>query len=344
MTCIKTSTLRQVFKRHILEDLEVGDSALGDYQTVLNLWESLMRDLPVGQISKLTVKEFRTKISKQVIFRESAQQRTRSPATVNKLMRVFKALVRRLWPQDSHNPEGLGLVDYFRFPGPLTEPRNLLEKFTFSRKDLSTLYEACHHAKPVKSRRKSHLYEPLLWRTALVLGLNCGPRTWDLFRLEWPSIRWEDFRYGSVCFVAQKTEKAQRIPLNRLAAIHLRAVQEMGLDAQRIFPGFQKNKTFYRCWKNICAAAALQTMKGRTTRFEDNRKTCSSRYDDVFEGVGSWVTGHSLKGVNAKHYQDANSRVRNAVYNLPQPKAFREGARQLLDQMKSSTSSLIPSN
>lgn len=328
------STLRQVFRLHIKDDLEVGESAFGDYNTVITLWEELQKDYPVGEINKALVKEFRTRVSCQKIDVGTERERKRSPATVNKLMRVFKALVRRMWPKDSHNPEGLGLVDYFEFPGPLSEPANLLQKFTFSRKDLSALYRASVHAKPVKSHRRSHLYNALLWQCSLVLSLNCGPRTWDLFSLDWDNIVWDEFKYGALVFCAKKTEKAQRIPLNQVASIHLKAVRALKLDPVKIFPGFKKNKTFYSCWKNICRAADLESMKGRNTRFEDNRKTCSSRYDDSFEGVGAWVTGHCLKGVNAKHYQDATQRVRNAVYKLKQPVAFRKGAKELLAKLK----------
>ncbi|MBA4030859.1 MAG: integrase [Planctomyces sp.] len=332
--CTPQSTLRQVYRIHIYRDLEVGEDALSDYNHVINLWEKLALDRAVGKIDREAVKDFRSRLSNQLIDKGTTRERKRSPATVNKLMRVFKALVRRMWPKDSRNPDGLGLVEYFRFPKPVSEPRNLLERFTFSRPQLSNLYNACIHAKPIKSHRHSHLYNPLLWQTALVLSLNCGPRTWDLFALKWANVDFSKYRFGAVTFTAEKTDKTQTIPLNKVAAIHLRAVKALSLDATLIFPSFKKNKTFYRCWKNICVAAQCQSMKGRNTRYEDNRKTCSTRYDDAFEGVGSWVTGHSLKGVNAKHYQDATARVRKAVYNLVQPRAFRQGAKLHLAKLK----------
>lgn len=315
------STLRQAFEVHVLPRLdERRPATLVEYWTLLAHWERLTENGPVGWIDREAVKQFRQRLIEETCRRGTKRYR-RSPATVNKILRTFAALIAPLWPADRFNPDGKGLVPYFAFPQPL--PRQKRLPFVFSRRELSALYLAAEACRPTGGHRRSGLHLPLLWRTAMAVALNTGPRTWDLFALRWEDVRWDDFRHGAVFYRARKTGKIQRPPLNRVARAHLEAVRRLELDADQVFPGFRKHKAFYAAWRRICARAGVQAP------FEAFRKTCSTWHDDVLSGVGAWLTGHSVRGVNAEHYQDPTRRVLRAVYRLRNPLEFRRGARVL---------------
>lgn len=317
-------TLRDAFVLHILPDLQEEErtpATLNEYATTLTHWENLTPDPPVPKIDRVLLKAFRKRLI-ETPYTRGKKKHKRSPATVNKIMRTLTAAITPLWPADRHNPGGLGLVEFFKPLEALAEQGEL--PFVFSRAEMSALYRACEACKATRGYRNTPLYCAAAWRAAIVLALNAGPRTWDLFRLRWSDIRWDEFRYGSVRFRATKTGKLQRIPLNRAARIHLQYLQSLGLSAELVFPGFRKNKSFYAAWARICKAANVNAP------FESFRKTCSTLHDDVIGGVGEWICGHSVRGTNAKNYQNPTNRVFRAIYGLKCPAEFRRGARALL--------------
>lgn len=310
------STLRQCFEALVEPELvDRAEATRVEYEISLTHWERMTPDLPVSQITRELLRQFRQKLI-DTPFRQGSQKRARSPSTVNKIMRTLSATISPLWPADRMNPGGLGLIPFFRPLEPLKRQKKL--PFVFSRKEMSALYRACDAAGVTGGYRKTRLYHPFLWRTAIVLALNTGPRAWDLFSLRWEDVRFQDFRYGSVFYQAAKTGKIQRPPLNRLARAHLERLKALQLDAELVFPDFRKNKSFYAAWNRICAAAGVKAP------FEAFRKTCSTLHDDVIAGVGAWLTGHSVRGVNAESYQNPTRRVLRAVYDFRNPRAFSE--------------------
>ncbi len=325
------STLRYCFESLILPDLkdeERAPTTLGEYEIVLSHWENYTANPPVCQIDREVLKAFRTKLVEKP-YKRGKQKRKRSPATVNKIMRTLKAAITPLWPADRHNSGGRGFVEFCKFPRPLAKVKKL--PFVFNRTEMTLLYESADACRPPKQFRKSPLYNPALWRAAMVLALNTGPRTWDLYQLRWEDVRWNDFRYGSIFFSARKTAKMQRLPLNKCARAHLEHLRSLKLDAEKVFPGFSKNKSFYAAWKRICEKAGVQVP------FESFRKTCSTLHEDCVPRTGEWITGHGLRGVNAENYQNPTNRVFKAIYHLKQPRAFRLGAEQLLAAIQSAS-------
>jgi integrase len=315
------STLRDCWEVYVLPELDERTAAtLREYHDTLALWERYTGNPPVEAINRETVKGFRQALMDKPFVR-GRKRRKRSPETVNKHLRNLAAALSPLWPADRHNPGGKGFLPFFKFPTRL--PRQKTLPFVFSLAQMTALYRAADACLVPGQHRRGGLYVPALWRLAFVLAFNTGPRTWDLFALRWEDVRWDDFRYGSVYYAARKTVKFQRPPLNRCSRTHLEYVQSLGLDADLVFPGFTKNDAFYRAWKRICATAGLQA------DFEDFRKTCSTLHDDVVPGVGAWLTGHEVHGVNAQNYQNPTRRVCNAVYRRKLPKGFVEGARAL---------------
>lgn len=315
------SSLRACWEVYVLPELDdLSPATLVEYETLWKHWERLTANPPASSIDRATIKSFRTKLL-ETPFRRGKKKCQRTHATVNKLLRMLIAAINPLWPADRHNPGGKSFIPFFEFPSPLPSQKCLT--FTYSRAQMTALYDAADACVLPGQRRRSPVNLPILWRTAMVLALNTGPRTFDLFDLTWNDFRWDDYQHGSVYYAARKTAKLQRPPLNSCARIHLDHVRSLGLDPVRVFPHFGKNKTFYKAWKRICAAANVDG------DFEDFRKTCSTMHDDISKGVGAWLTGHEVAGVNAQNYQNPTRRVRRVVYRLKNPKGFRLGARQL---------------
>lgn len=331
--------LRAWFKAKILpglmEQIEIGQRSqqtLELYENALTHWEQKATDPlspggktldpPITNISEEVVKDFRKRLMKEQ-FLMGKRKGNRTNQTVNKIMRHLRRIVRSLFPKDSRNPKGHGVIELFPWPEELRRQKTLT--FTFSRKELSSLYLGCAHCKSKSkySRHKSPMHCPHKWRTALVLALNCGARTWDLFKLEWSSIHWDKFKYGAVWFQSRKTAKIQMVPLNRVARIHLEHLRKQYPNEKLIFEGFKKNSTFYRAWERI------ETHAGVTAPFESMRKTCSTLHDDVLYGVGAFILGHSPRGVNATSYDNPTPRVTRTVYRLKCPAEFRRGAQSL---------------
>lgn len=312
-------TLRNVFDQHYLPILgKRTDSTLRDYKALLNDWERLTDDQSVDVINRRFLMSFQSELAEEEYRKgKNSPLVRRSPATVNKKFRFLKPLVACCFPKDRFNPEGLGIIDYCRFPDRLEEVQRIPK--IYSAKQINALMKATLH----KSIMWPKYNTALTWQVLIVCGWNFGARTYDLFDLSWKDI---DFSYrngtGAVQFVACKTSKLQRIPMHRLVKAHLRKLRGFQVDTPDVFPQFAatNKKTLYRHWKKLLAHAGIESRRC----FEDFRKTCNSTYNDHFDGVGSYVLGHSLSGVNAINYDNPTNRVFQAVQNLPQPKAFKE--------------------
>ncbi|MFO1046020.1 MAG: integrase [Planctomycetaceae bacterium] len=315
------STLRQCYEALILPELECSPATLELNQDALTMWERYTANPPVQAINRETLKEFRDKLL-ATPYPRGKTTRTRSAATVNRHMRHIRTMISPLWPADRHNLDGRGFLDFFKPPKRVKTKKRLA--ITFKPEELSALYRNCEAAKPAGGYRRSHLHNPTLWRLALVLALNTGPRTWDLFALKWSDIIETDFRHGSVCYESLKTAKLQRVPLNPVSRVHLDHVRRLQLHAERVFPGFSKCHSFYEAWNRIRTAAGIRPLP-----FETMRKTCSTLHNDIVPKAGAFLTGHELQGVNAEAYDNPTNRVLKAVYKLPQPEAFVIGSQGL---------------
>lgn len=309
--------LRDVFEQVHLPNLDqLAPKTLTDYGTLLRHWEKLTGNPDVAEITRSVVKDFQAKL----LAGKNCRRGKRSAATVNKLFRVLKPLIRCCWPKDSRNPLGLGACDYFLFPkgAPVQRklPRDLADD------EISRLFAAAAHARcpgrpPIEPEK--------LWRAYLVLHLNCGPRTFDLLGWRWSQITFTEPREGceaTVEFVAQKTGKLQRIPLNATCAAALRAIRS---ESEFVWPGWQRQNATHvrRTWIKLCDAAGVRCV------MEDFRKTCNTRYQTHAPGVGPWILGHSMIGVNATNYWNATRDILRAMATFPQPACYAEWAASL---------------
>lgn len=179
--------------------------------------------------------------------------------------------------------------------------------------EINAVYKACDVAKwPYSSD-----CPPLLWRLAIVVFYNCGPRTQDFFQLHWKNV---DLKIQRVSFLAQKTSKLQGVPFQEIVSLHFESILQNQLESDRVFQTTKCKRTLYDQWKAIQDAAGITDY----IEFRDLRETCSSRLDAANPGAkaGKWVLGHGPRGVNEVYYHNPTPEVILAVEKLEQPDSF----------------------
>jgi integrase len=313
----RPKTLRDVWTSCVKPDLdEPAKKTLGDYETVLRHWEKLMKDPPIEAVNRETLKEFQAKL----LAGKNSPNGHRSPATVNKLFRILKPLIRHCWPKDAQNPAGLGACDYFKFPKAVAVQLRLPTVL-----DDDTITKLFKAAAGVNCPGR-HAPRPAvdLWRAYLVLHLNTGARTFDLLGWRWSQVDWS-FRCGActgaISFTAQKTGKLQRIPLNATCVAALRRIEH---TEEFVWPTWQRHNATHmrRSWRKLCQQAGVDC------RMEDFRKTCNTRHEELRPGMGQWVLGHALNGVNARNYMNPTKMIGDAMAAFPQPHCITEWIRE----------------
>jgi integrase len=301
------------------EDRELTAATIEDYEVLINHWNRVMNGMPVDEINKRAITQFRDRMASEKPRPKS--RTTRSHATVNKHLRYLRHIVTKCFPVDRANPEGLGIIDYFKWPATLPEDEKIPR--IFRRKDISALYRGASQLK----WPQGPIPAPLVWRLYLVIAWNVGPRVFDIIELRWSGIRMDDFGgLGSISLRAKKTGKLQRIPMHPVLRQHIQDYPRVPGE-ERIFPSQMKrsNKTqMLRVWKRLLKHVALSSEHC----MEDMRKSCNTQYETDSPGVGEFVLGHrkSAGMVNAKNYFNPTKAVIRAVKKFPQPKAFTEGA------------------
>lgn len=313
-------TLRQIWELHVQPDMvNPAAKTLEEFTTVLSHWRALTGDPPGSMISREVLRAFQ----RSLLAGKNSRSGRRSAATVNKILRTMRPLIARCWPKDSHNPDGLGLCDYFRYPPALKFQKSIPR--VLSDDEITRLWTAAD-APRWRSRGEKRLPADL-WRAAMLLHFNCGPRTFDLLTWQWDAIDWSFSRLGcdaTIEFVATKTKKTQRLPLNATCVAALRKIAPPGKPpsslAGPIWPGWTRSNSSQvrKAWKTICEAAGVVCVE------EDWRKTCNTRHEANYRGVGPWVLGHGTSGVNATNYYNATDDILRAMASLPQPRCFAD--------------------
>lgn len=315
-------SLRAVWEQHVQPDLphDAAVKTVQGYTDALSHWEALTGDAPVHRISRELLREFQHKL----LQGKHSKTGDRSPATVNKILRTIRPLIVRCWPKDSHNPDGLGLIDYFRWPQAIKWQKRIPR--VLSDEEITALFNAADAGRWQRRGETRPMAD--LWRAAMICGFNCGPRVYDLLGWDSSKIDWQFDRGdcpASVQFVAKKTGKTQRLPLNRTVASAIRRIlpPPSTIDDQPstlLWPGWSATNAWQirSAWKRICEAAGVQCV------LEDFRKTCNTRHQANRAGMGPWVLGHSASGVNATNYYDPTEDILRAMATLPQPQVFRD--------------------
>ncbi|MDE2103071.1 MAG: hypothetical protein KGL39_37850 [Patescibacteria group bacterium] len=288
-------------------------------------WARITEDPPVSAITDLSLLAFRQARLADVPPGSSEK----SAWTVNKDLRGIRRVLRHLGPRSHGNPAGLGLISIIPYCEMLAAMPGELR--IASDAELSALFSACD----VATWPRTRVPAPQLWRALLVCAYNWGANRQDLYRLSDVSIAAGDGRnYGPrtdrlyVRFVRQKTRRKKPqplvIPLNATVAMH---VQGLLCPGERLFPfPAQNHRDFKRQWDRIHADAGISL--DRKIHFQDLRKTCNTRFDEISAGIGEWILGHAARDVNRKFYLDVSARILDAVDRLPQPSGFKSLDRQ----------------
>lgn len=322
-------SLRAIYRRYVAPTLiDRAEKTREAYLTALSHWERLTCDPPVSVINSETLLNFQ--LDMKCELKRNGERR--SSATVNKNLRVLHPLITLLMPPDVHNPDGLGIIPYLRFPRALAQPEQIPRVLTHA--ELDRLYE---NASVVRwpSEEATGIKADLFWKTIIVALRNCGPRVYDLFELNSDSISfecedWPSFNLGWIRFRANKTGKLQRIPINAVTMAHFKAILR---GTSRVFPScfsYSNKSRVLEHFRNIIDAARFID----PIVMNDLRKTCNTHYRRLGKpDVGDFILGHSSRGVNARNYYDPTLDVLEAVRDLPQPQSFIDGAKKLAPEL-----------
>lgn len=295
--------LRDCYEKYVLPDMKDSpEGTLSVYRTALNHWEARTSNPNVGEITNESLRD----------FKETFELEKYSPESIKKYWRHIRRILRRVGPPIQGNPLGESIIDRVPYMAP---PKKRFRKFPrlVTDEEINAVYQACDVAKwPYTSD-----CPPLLWRLALVVFFNCGPRTQDFFQLLWENV---DLKMRRVSFVAQKTSKLQGVPFQEIVGLHFESVFQNQKKNERVFRSTKCKRTLYDQWKAIQDAAGIKEY----IEFRDLRETCSSRLDAANSGAkaGKWVLGHGPRGVNEVYYLNPSPEVIQAVENLEQPDSF----------------------
>lgn len=304
-------TLRQYYAAHVRHLIDHHKrSSLAEDRVAIKNWELHTGNPDLRSISREHL----------VKLRDGLLAAGRSKATVNKTWREVKAILEIASDEDviAKVPKiGVGMKARL-----VAEPAKI-QREIISDDELTRLWHACEHA---TYPQRGTFPTVAMWRSILFLLRLYGPRTLDLFRLRWESIKPKS---RLIQFEAMKTGKLQGLPMTDLAARHIE--QFRGIDATFVFPGFRSHGSFlkgpgrwargyYSTWRSeICPAAELEA----TIVFKHFRETMVSTLNGVEPNLGNWIAGHYVPGVSAQKYDLPTARIRAAIESVSVPDCFQ---------------------
>jgi len=182
------------------------------------------------------------------------------------------------------------------------------------------------------------LHEPDL-RAAWVLGVNCGPRTVDLFRMKYGSnVRGLCGDRPEVVYRAKKTGKVHWIPLHPYTVAHLRRLVALhghldprdpdgpvfprltsrAKDPERSKPARRRNARI----KQVLEQLGLSVEGDYEKPWQVLRSTCNSLLNNHRPGAGALVTHGKDLDVSSQHYWNHFPLLVEAVKTMPMPEEF----------------------
>ncbi len=171
-------------------------------------------------------------------------------------------------------------------------------------------------------------------RTAYWVDLHAGPRAVDLFLLKRTDIVRDHLGRKLLDFTSRKTGKPQAIPISKETDSVLMDWLATH-DSEWVFPGLSRpdsdepEQTYQARVRNAMMRQFLIsagiTQEEIPKPWQSARATCNERYESHMPGVGQFILGHKLQGVNAKSYRSPNELVHKAVSTLP---AYQPSDRQ----------------
>jgi len=247
------STLREAFETYVAAGI-TAPRTRRSYQDALTHWERNTTNPAVNTIDDTVVAEFRARL----INRELG------PATINKIWRTLRPIVRRLGPKHPAHPERVGLLDREPYFAPLQTTRR--QPRIVGSVEFESLYDACSVAEWPQD-----LDAVELWRAALLAWRETGARCWEVWgetegcgwlwenlshagtRRRLPGRGWIRSRRNAIRFHSGTRRGWTTVELSKRLKAHLDALWHAG---RRIFPATKCRSDFYDQWRCIVDRAA----------------------------------------------------------------------------------------
>ena len=305
-------TLRAAFERHHLPELtgRVSPRTLERYRRALAAWERHSGDPPVGRVDN----------SAMTAFRNARAAEGLSPNTVNGDLTHLRVMFRRLAPQETGNPMGVGVVARVPYARPLPTERKLPRRVTAAELD------AVHAAAGRMTWPDMLPFEPAeWWRALLAVAVGCGPRLGDLLALPADAF---DGGSGTLRFHMRKVRAWHAVPVGAVVSAHVAPLLAATADGRgRLFwPRAERatrltsNRAFYTRWRTLMEESGID----RPFTPHDLRRTCGSLYYRVGgKELAGFVLGHAGVGTTMGFYVDPTEAARDAADRIDWPPAFR---------------------
>ena len=209
-----------------------------EYRATLSTWERLTHNPPLGSVSPFDLASFKA----------AAVAAGLAVATVNKHLRHLSHLLTKAGPIGPGNRDGLGLVAVSPWTKPLREREKQIR--TVDDAAFMAFYESTGAA---RYPNVPGILPAAWWRALIVCALTLIVRRQALLGLTWGNVD----LVGKWVTVEGTTDKAGRVRRKRLhdaARSHLLRIRHPG---PLVFPFPHSEKTFYRSWARIEAAAGV---------------------------------------------------------------------------------------
>lgn len=160
-------------------------------------------------------------------------------------------------------------------------------------------------------------------RVAFWLGLHIGARPVDLFCLRWSDFIKDARGRRLVEFESRKTGKLQAVPIsvetwkmvqslpaNPCGYLFVPFASPDSDDPEKSYPARTRNGIMKQLLSSVGVVDVAKP-------WQVARATCNERFESHRPGVGPFILGHSLQGVNARSYRQPTEAVHEAVRTLP---------------------------
>ncbi|HWL07136.1 MAG TPA: tyrosine-type recombinase/integrase, partial [Planctomicrobium sp.] len=296
-------TLTGAFERHYRIE-ELRGSTVVAYQSALKLWERLTEQPDVRDIDNIMVDNFRSAALKEF-----------APYTVNRYWGACRSILRRIGPQETRNPWGLGIIDHIPAMRPCKVPFRRPPRL--SMEDMDRIYLASCRMK-LPTRNVPH--PGFWWQAVVVMAYYTGLRLGDLLRVKWSDLNTQD---ATLFVKTGKTGVEADLPLPEVVLAHMDRLERRN---ERIFQIDQRKFTSYQ--------AVLREHSGVDWTMHDIRRTACSEADRVRPGMGKVLLLHAPQNVTEQSYLNSFPELRETVEKMECPMSFRHGPKMAMRSLK----------
>lgn len=295
-------TLRECFEK-CYDKSGISPGGLKHHRCMLNRWERF-HNPPIGEITSETLEWVRQQMLDAGL----------TPASVNTGRTSYRAILRRMGPQFTGNPRGLGVLPTIPWMRPCQVVRSRPKRVSLE--DLSRFYLATRTI----TRTVNRVCGVYWWQALIVLAYFTGLRKSDLFSLRWENI---DLDKAELWHQSSKTMKGDLFPLHPAAVQHLRRI--MHPPRERLFEtSMHKGGDLGYRWQQILKAADI---KERFT-LHDIRRTAASEIERIKPGMGAVFLQHVDRSVTGMFYLNRTDDLRECINAMRVPIAFAHGPKQ----------------